>query len=58
MDDLLALVNAISAAAESGDHERTDRLLRLILEGITVGWCCDRITHDRRPEHRHLTKHY
>jgi AcrR family transcriptional regulator len=36
MADLLALVNAIATAAESGDRQRTDRLLRLILEGIAT----------------------
>jgi hypothetical protein len=36
MADLLALVNAIATAAESGDYQRTDRLLRLILEGIAT----------------------
>jgi AcrR family transcriptional regulator len=36
MDDLLALANAIATAAETGDRERTSRLLRLILEGITA----------------------
>jgi hypothetical protein len=32
--DLLALVNAIATAAETGDRQRTERLLRLVLEGI------------------------
>lgn len=36
MADLLALVNAIATAAESGDRKRTDRLLRLVLEGIAT----------------------
>ncbi|MFE9611404.1 TetR/AcrR family transcriptional regulator [Streptomyces sp. NPDC006012] len=34
IDDLLALVNAAATAAETGDLERGERLLHLILEGI------------------------
>lgn len=34
MADLLALLNAVAGAAESGDGDRTDRLLGLIRQGI------------------------
>ncbi|GGJ28362.1 TetR/AcrR family transcriptional regulator [Streptomyces brasiliensis] len=34
IDDVLALINAVATAAETGDHERTDRLLQLIVRGI------------------------
>ena len=35
IDDLLALVGALATASESGDGQRPERLLRLVVEGIS-----------------------
>ena len=34
ISDLLALVGALATASESGDEERPERLLQLVIEGI------------------------